>query len=152
MAATMPADSAAPASDTAAAAAAAASAGTPAESFSEAAGSLWSELRASLQDRLQLFSLETQRTGLTLVQLVLYAVMAAVLVVTAWLALVGGLAAWMVLHAGMHWSLAVAVLIVLNLAAAAALGWSMRGLVRRLGFPATVRQLQSFTRRSQPTP
>lgn len=148
MAATMPAESAAAASETAAAAAAAASAGTPPESLSEAAGSAWNEFRASLQDRAQLFSLETQRTGLTLVQLVLYAVMAAVLVVTAWLALVGGIGAWLVLQGGMHWAVAVAVLIVLNLVAAAALAWSMRGLVPRLGFPATVRQLQSFAQRS----
>jgi uncharacterized membrane protein YqjE len=149
MAATMPADSAAPTAETAAASAAAASAGTQAGSFTEAATTVWGDLRASLQDRVKLFSLETQRTGLTLVQLVLYAVMAAVLTVTAWLAVVGGVGAWLVLHAGMHWAAAVAILVVLNLVAAGLLAWSMRGLVRHLGFPATIRQLQPLAQRSR---
>jgi uncharacterized membrane protein YqjE len=149
MAATMPADSTADTRDTAAASAAAASAGTQAESLTEAASTAWTDLRASLQDRVKLFSLETQRTGLTLVQLVLYAVMAAVLAVTAWLALVGGIGAWLVLHAGMHWAAALAMLVVLNLVAAGLLAWSMRGLVHHLGFPATIRQLQPLAQRSR---
>jgi|GEM_PF-1735595 len=133
------------------ASAAAAHAGAPPASFGEAVGALWGELRASLHERMQLFSLETQRTGLTLVQLMLYAVMAAVLIVTAWLALVCGLGAWLVLHGNVHWAVAVALLIVLNLAMAAWLGWSMRSLVHRLGFPATIRQLQSLGQQPPPS-
>lgn len=128
--------------------AAAAAAGP--ESFSRAAGSLWHELRASLQERVKLFSLEAQRTGLTLVQLVLYAVLAAVLIVTAWLGLMGGLAAWLVIEREVHWGAALLAVVALNLIFAGVLTWSMRGLVHRMGFPATVRQLKPFSQQRHP--
>ncbi|AKJ30615.1 phage holin family protein [Caldimonas brevitalea] len=119
--------------------------------FSQAAGSLWHELRGSLQERAKLFSLEAQRTGLTLVQMVLYAVVAAVLVVTSWLGLMGGIAAWLVLSADVHWGVALLVVVALNLVAAGLLAWYMRGLVRRLGFPATIRQLKSSQQQKPPS-
>ncbi|HWP17987.1 MAG TPA: phage holin family protein [Burkholderiaceae bacterium] len=108
----------------------------------------WEEVRGALQERLRLLSLEAQRSGLALVQLVLYGVMAAVLVVTAWLTLMGGVTVWLVLHAGLHWVAAVIGIVVLNLIAAALLAAAMRKLVPQLGFPATVRQLRNASRGS----
>lgn len=119
-----------------------------APSFSQALSATWEEVRGALQERLRLLSLEAQRSGLALVQLVLYGVMAAVLVVTAWLTLMGGVTVWLVLHAGLHWVAAVIGIVVLNLIAAALLAAAMRKLVPQLGFPATVRQLRNASRGS----
>lgn len=113
-----------------------------AASFGQALAMTWEEVRGVLQERMRLFSLEAQRSGLALVQIVLYGVMAAVLVVTAWLALMGGVAVWLVLNAGLHWAVAVVVIAASNLVVAAVLAVAMRKLVPQLGFPATVRQLR----------
>lgn len=123
-----------------------------ATSFTQALGLTWEEVRGVLQERMRLFSLEAQRSGLALVQIVLYGVMAAVLVVTAWLALMGGIAVWLVLNAGFHWAVAVVVIAASNVVVAAVLGAAMRKLVPQLGFPATVRQLRGGVAPQPPGP
>jgi hypothetical protein len=73
------------------------------------------------------------------VQLVIYAVIVAVLVVTAWLALVGGLVVGF-MSAGVHWAVALGVAIVVNLGVAAWLMYSMLRMVERIGLPSSLRR------------
>jgi hypothetical protein len=105
----------------------------------------WEGLRGSLHERLQLLTLEARLAGLALVQLIFYAVVAGVLVVTAWLALNAGVVAGLV-NAGLHWAVGLAIGIVLNLAVAVLLVRSMAGLVHRMDFEATLRRLRGRSR------
>lgn len=66
---------------------------------------------------------------------------AAVLVVTAWLALVAG-GIVLLLGQGTPWPLALAIAAVLNLVGAGALAWWMRNLVSEMPFNALVRSLR----------
>jgi hypothetical protein len=100
---------------------------------------LWDDARGALTDRVRLALLELRLAGVTLVQLVIYAVVVAVLVVTAWLALVGGLVVGF-MSAGVHWAVALAGAVVVNLAVAAALVLSMLRMVERIGLPASLRR------------
>lgn len=66
---------------------------------------------------------------------------AAVLVVTAWLALVAG-GIVLLLGQGTPWPLALGIAAVINLVGAAALAWWMRDLVSEMPFNAVVRSLR----------
>jgi hypothetical protein len=78
---------------------------------------------------------------MTLLRLVVYAVIVAVLVVTAWLGLVGGIVAGLT-SLGLHWAVALAIGIVINLAAAAFLVRSMVQMFERVGLPASLRSVE----------
>ena len=97
--------------------------------------------RQVVSDLFRLFSLEVRRAGLTLVWMVALAVMAALLMVTAWLGLMGALAFWTV-SLGMTWIGAMVAIAVLNLVTAAIVIFSCVTLSRALLFPATRRQLE----------
>lgn len=107
--------------------------------FSDAVRALWDDARGAVVDRVRLLLLELRLSGVTLVQLVIYAVIVAVLVVTAWLALVGGLVAGFV-SAGVHWAFAVGIVIAVNLGVAAWLMRSMIRMVERIGLPVSLRR------------
>lgn len=107
--------------------------------FGDAVRMLWDDARGALADRVRLVLLELRLAGVTLVQLVIYAVIVAVLVVTAWLALVGGLVAGF-MSAGVHWAVALGVAIAVNLGVAAWLVFSMLRMVERIGLPASLRR------------
>jgi hypothetical protein len=66
---------------------------------------------------------------------------AAVLLVTAWLALVTAGMVW-VLGQGVSWIVALSIGALLNIAGAAALGWWIKTLVTELPFAALLRQLR----------
>ena len=106
----------------------------------ENAQALWDDLRGLARDHLQLAALETQRAGKSLVNMVVFAVAAAILLVSAWLGLMGagvlGLIAF-----GLHPSVALLLAVVLNIAAAFVLFTMIRRSSRQLRFPATVRSL-----------
>jgi len=111
------------------------------DSLADAARSTWDELRAALYERGRLLSLEARLAGLTFVQLVMYAVVVAVLVVTAWLGLVA-CAVIGLISVGLHWALGLILGVVFNLAIAALLVRSMLGMVDRLDLQATLRRLK----------
>lgn len=113
----------------------------PADGLLAGVNAVWDELRTTVHQRLRLATLELRLAGLTLAQLLVMAVAVALLAVTAWLGLVaaavGGLVA-----AGLHWALAVALGVVLNLAAAGWLVRTMLSTVERLDLHATLRRLE----------
>jgi uncharacterized membrane protein YqjE len=107
----------------------------------ELVGHLVSELRALVADYAQLAVLDARRAALHLAWLLGAVLVAAVLVVTAWM---GGVAALIVLMlgGGMSWPAAIGIAAVLNLVGAGALAWWMRRVVAELPFTALLRQLR----------
>lgn len=105
-------------------------------------GGIWSDLRVSLHGRLQLMSLELQQAGHALLQIVILAVAAGVLVCGAWLTLM--VAVFMgTVQAGLHWGVAIAIIFFVNVGMAFGM-WSVAfRLTRHLTLPATVRSLSS---------
>jgi uncharacterized membrane protein YqjE len=110
------------------------------ESLLDVARSIVHELPALVGDRVELLSLELQRAGDALVKMTVLAAAAAILALTAWLALWGVLVGLLVAlgwpEAGAH-----LMVVLINAAAAAWLLWRARGLFKLLGLPATRRHL-----------
>jgi len=112
------------------------------------------ELPGLISDRIELLSLELQRAGQVLAQIVALIVAAAILAVTAWLALWGGVTVALI-EAGLHWAAASAIVLVINLGAC---GWAVarvRKLAPLLQLPATRRHLtlsQPSTASQPPSP
>ena len=111
------------------------------ETLTDAAHSTWDELRAALYERARLVTLEARLAGLTFVHLVMYGVLVAVLVVTAWLGLVA-CAVLGLISVGLHWAIGLILGVVFNLAIAALLVRSMIGMLDRLDLQATLRRLK----------
>ena len=104
---------------------------------------LWHEARGLARDGLLLAALEARRAGRAFVRMVAYGIMAAILLVTAWLALVGA-AVLAVTDAGaasLPWALVVAAL--LNIVAAGVFAWLIKHWDAQLLFVATLRHLRS---------
>lgn len=106
----------------------------------ESLQSIWRELAGLVGDRVDLLSLELQRAGRALAQIVALLVSAAILGVTAWLALWAGIAVGLV-ELGLHWSLSLLVVLMLNTGVALLAVARLRRLLPRLGLPATRRHL-----------
>jgi hypothetical protein len=107
----------------------------------EMLGRLLGETRQLASDYALLAVLDARRAAVRLAWLLSAGLIAAVLVVTAWL---GGVAAAIVymLGEGMSWIAAIGIAALINLVAAAALVWWMRRLLTELPFTALVRQLR----------
>lgn len=103
---------------------------------------LWHDLRGLAHDHLQLAALETQRAGKSLVNMVVYGVAAAILLVSAWLGLMGAGVLWLI-AGGLNTSAALLLVAALNIAAAFVLYTMIRRSSQQLRFPATVRSLES---------
>ncbi len=110
------------------------------EPLLQTVASLWRELPGLLSDRVELMSLELQRAGRALLQIVVLLVVAAILGVTAWLVLWGGIVAAL-LTLGMPLASALLVLLLFNVGAAWLVLRRARALVPRLALPATRRHL-----------
>jgi len=104
------------------------------------------ELPGLIGDRVELLSLELQRAGQVLAQIVALIVAAAILAVTAWLALWGGVMLALI-GAGLHWAGASLLVLVINLGACWWAVARVRALAPLLQLPATRRHLT----RSQPS-
>lgn len=132
----------APAPAAAGAAPGAATAATPGPGSSSSllatVQALWRDLPGLLNDRVELLSLELQRAGAALVQIVVLLIAAAILIVTAWLVLWGGVAFGLV-ALGLHPALASLLVLGLNLGAAVGAAWRVRHLLPQLALPATRR-------------
>jgi len=94
-----------------------------------------------VSDRVELLSLEMQRAGRALAQIVALLVAAAILGVAAWIAAWGGIALALIEGAGLHWGWALAVVLLCNAAAAWIAVARARQLFPRLTLPATRRHL-----------
>lgn len=109
-------------------------------SLMEGLRSLWKDLPGLLNDRVELLSLELQRAGVALVQVVVLGVVAAIVAATAWLAIWVGAVLAMV-SGGLHPGLAVVAAVAVNVAVAL---WALARARRLLGLlrlPATRRHL-----------
>lgn len=105
------------------------------------------ELPGLVSDRIELLSLELQRAGRALAQIVALIVAAAILAVTAWLALWAGVMVALI-SAGLHWAAASLLVLVVNLGACAWAVARVRALAPLLQLPATRRHLT--VRRAEP--
>jgi uncharacterized membrane protein YqjE len=108
----------------------------------ESAKSLVRELQSIACDHLQLAALETRQAGMSFVAMVIYGIFAAVLVATAWVALLGGLALWANFH-GLPWPTALLAIVVLNLVLAFGFVVAIRRRSSDLLFHASLRQLRA---------
>lgn len=97
------------------------------------------DLPGLLSDRVHLLSLELKRAGLALGQMVALGIVATMFAVTAWLALWIGLAA-AVIHFGLPWGWAWALVLALNLIGAFVVVKRAMALVPLLKLPATMRR------------
>jgi len=115
---------------------------------------LMHESAGLISDRIELLSLELQRAGQVLAQIVALIVAAAILAVTAWLALWGGVVVALI-SAGLHWAAASLIVLVINLGACWWAAARARALAPLLNLPATRRHLtlsQPSTATSPPSP
>jgi hypothetical protein len=109
---------------------------------------LWRELPGLLSDRVELLTLELKRAGLALVQVLVLALAAAIVAVTAWLLLWGCIVAALVQAGlGLPWVLLGGVAV--NLLAAWLAAARARALLPRLSLPSTRRHLM-FSPSTQP--
>ncbi|MBK1686402.1 phage holin family protein [Rubrivivax gelatinosus] len=112
----------------------------PPQGWLDTLQSVLQELPGLVSDRVELFSLELVRAGRALAQILMLVVAAAVLAVTAWLALWAGITVAL-LEAGLHWAAALAAVLALNLVAALLALRRIRRLVPLLRLPRTRRHL-----------
>ncbi len=117
--------------------------GGPEPGLIEDAKVLWLELVALLHDRLQLAALETKHAGESLVAMIATGVLVAVLLVSAWLGLLGAIILWLI-HMGLMASIAMLLGVLINLVLAVILYRSIHRQKRNLGWPATLRSLQQL--------
>jgi len=108
-------------------------------------GRLLGEARQLVADYAQLAVLDARRSALQLTWLLSCGLVVAVLVVSAWLALVVAGIAWL-LAERVSWPAALAIGAALNVAGAAALLWWMRHLLVEKPFTALLRQLKGEER------
>lgn len=116
------------------------SSATPQPSWLASLQGLLHELPGLISDRIELLSLELQRAGQVLAQIVALIVAAAILAVTAWLALWGGVMVALI-DAGLHWAAASLIVLVINLGACWWAVARVRALAPLLKLPATRRHL-----------
>ena len=110
-------------------------------SLGEAVGRLLGEGRQLVADYAELTVLDARRAAIRLAWILGCVLVAAVLIVTAWVVLIASGIVWAWGH-GASWPTALAVAAVLNLVAAGLLGWFMLKLAKEMPFTALLRQLR----------
>ena len=105
---------------------------------SHESGAFSSGVRDAFETRRRLFKLELKRNGVSAAYIAAFAVGSAVLGVAAWLVLVAGVVGGL-LSAGLHWALAVIVALALQGLAVFVLLRAIRAFVRNLTFEAVRR-------------
>jgi hypothetical protein len=107
----------------------------------DAIAALLAEARSLAGDYAELAVLDARRAAIRLAWLLGAVLIAAVLVVTTWIALVAS-GILLLLGQGASWGTALAAAAVLNLAGAGVLVWWMLALIKELPFTALLRQLR----------
>jgi len=110
-------------------------------SLGEVVGRLLVESRSLVADYAELAVLDARRAAIRLAVLLGAVLIAAVLVVTTWMAFVAAGIVWMLGH-GASWVTALVVAAVLNIVGAGLLGWWMLALIKEMPFTALLRQLR----------
>ena len=110
----------------------------------ELIGRLLAEARSLVTDYAELAVLDARRAAIRLAWLLGAVLVAAVLIVTTWMALVAAGVVFM-LGKGTPWPLALVVAAVFNLVGAGALGWWMLSLIKEMPFTTLLRQLRGDT-------
>jgi hypothetical protein len=105
---------------------------------------LWDDLRSVAHDHLELAALEAKRAGQSLVAIVVYGVVIAILAVTAWMGIVTA-AVLGLIQLGLNPSLSVLIGVAVNLAGAFGLVLLIKQASQALRFPATVKALKPNT-------
>jgi uncharacterized membrane protein YqjE len=118
----------------------------PGLSLSAALRSVYYETSALLHDHLRLAALEAQQAVRNLVMMIAIGIAAALLAITAWLALVATMVAWAVDH-GASWPGALLGAAIVSAAAALGAGLLIRHLASRLMFALTLRWLRPTEQR-----
>lgn len=111
------------------------------EGMLHAVKSLWDELRGLAHDQLTLLAFETKLAGKSLVTMIAAGVMVALLVVTAWLGLMGAAVLWLI-SIGVVASISMLLVVGANLMFALIPYYLIRRRLRYLQFPATLRSLR----------
>ena len=109
--------------------------------FGAQAHSLVREIWALVQDHLLLFALEAQRGGRNITRIAFAGVIAAVLAVTAWFAVVSAVMFWLVAD-NVPWAYAFLAVAVVHVVACIALIRWIQSLAKEAMFSATLRQLR----------
>ena len=104
-------------------------------------GGLLGEARSLAADYAELAVLDARRAAIRLAWLLGSVLVAAVLIVTTWMALVAA-GVVLMLGQGASWATALIVAGVLNLVGAGALGWWMLTLIKEMPFTALLRQMR----------
>ena len=112
-----------------------------APTLGEVVGRLLGETRSLVADYAELAVLDARRAAIRLAWLLGAVLIAAVLVVTTWMALVAAGVVFVIGH-GASWVTALVVAAVLNVVGAGLLGWWMLALIKELPFTALLRQLR----------
>jgi uncharacterized membrane protein YqjE len=110
----------------------------------EVIGRLLGEAKNLAADYAELAVLDARRAAIRLAWLLGSVLIAAVLIVTTWMALVAA-GVMVALGQGASWATALVVAAVLNVAGAGALAWWMMALLKELPFTALLRQLRGDT-------
>ena len=110
-------------------------------SLGEAVGRLLGETRQLVADYAELTVLDARRAAIRLAWILGCVLVAAVLIVTAWVVLVASSIVFAWGH-GASWPLALFIAAILNLVGAGALGWFTLKLAKELPFTALLRQLR----------
>jgi hypothetical protein len=105
------------------------------------AGSLLRQSRALSSDYVQLVVLDARSAAIRFAWMLCYGMVAAILLITAWLALVAAGIVWM-LGTGASWVTALAVAAALNVVIGALLALRMRNMFSEPPFAATLRQIR----------
>jgi hypothetical protein len=113
----------------------------PAPGMGQVLGRLLGEARQLVADYAELTVLDARRAAIRLAWILGAVLVAAVLVVTSWMGFVaaGIVFAW---GQGASWPIALGIAALMNLVAAAALGWFTLQLAKELPFTALLRQLR----------
>ncbi|HVL35098.1 MAG TPA: phage holin family protein [Burkholderiales bacterium] len=104
-------------------------------------GRLLAETRQLFADFAHLAVLDARRAALRLAMLLSAGLIIAVLLITAWMGIVAAGIVWM-FDRGVSWPLAIAIAALVNIVAAALLGWWARHLISEMPFTALLRQLR----------
>jgi uncharacterized membrane protein YqjE len=115
-----------------------------AESLIDLARGVLQDLPGLIGDRVELFSLELHRAGIALVKVVALTVVAAILGVTAWLA-VWSIGVGLLIDAGWHPAAANGLVALINVGAAVWAVRRVRALMKALSLPATRQHLMVGT-------
>jgi hypothetical protein len=104
-------------------------------------GRLLAEARSLASDYAELAVLDARRAAIRLAWLLAAVLVAAVLIITTWMALVAGGVVFMLGH-GASWVTALVVAALVNLVGAGVLAWWTLALIKELPFTALLRQLR----------